>query len=269
MTYAAEQRGFRPRLVPSIDPDAEVLVLDGVEKEFTVDGRPVQALARIDLQLRRGEFVCLIGASGCGKSTILRMIAGLDRPTAGEVRVAGKAVHGPGLDRSLVFQEHRLLPWATVEQNVFLALDAVPLDRAEKWRRVAEHLALVGLTDFARAYPSQLSGGMAQRAAIARGLVANPAILLLDEPLGALDSLTRSYLQDELLRIWEAEGTTTLMVTHDVEEALLLADRVVVLDPRPGRVRQIVRVDLPRPRRRGDPELAALKEQVLGELRHL
>lgn len=257
---------FRPRLVPADAPEP-VLALTGVGKNYAVERRSFQALSGIDLEVRQGEFVCLVGASGCGKSTILRLIAGLDRPSEGTVTVAGKAVTGPGLDRSLVFQEHRLFPWLTVEHNVLLALDAVDLPRSSKWELVAKHLELVGLTDFARAHPDQLSGGMAQRAAIARGLVANPEILLLDEPFGALDSLTRTTMQDELLRIWEAEGTTTVMVTHDVEEALFLADRVVILEPRPGRVRRTVTVDLPRPRRRGDPAFAQLKEAVLAELR--
>jgi sulfonate transport system ATP-binding protein len=257
---------FRPRLVRS-GPAEPVLALGGVSKSFTVERRPFQALANIDLEVRRGEFVCLVGASGCGKSTILRLIAGLDQPTEGQVTLAGKPVTAPGLDRSLVFQEHRLFPWLTVERNVLLALDAIDLPTERKWQLVDEHLALVGLREFARAYPAQLSGGMAQRAAIARGLVANPEILLLDEPLGALDSLTRANLQDELLRIWEAEGTTTVMVTHDVEEAVFLADRIVILEPRPGRIRREVTVDLSRPRSRGSAAFAALKETVLEELR--
>lgn len=247
---------------------ASTLELAHIGKTFRVDGQPLEVLIDINLELRAGEFVCLVGASGCGKSTILRLVAGLETPTAGQVLLGGKPVTGPGLERGVVFQEHRLMPWLNVEQNILLGLDALTITLTEKLRLVKEHVELVGLSGFEKAYPRQLSGGMAQRAAIARGLVAKPAILLLDEPLGALDALTRTYLQEELLRIWRQEAITTLMVTHDVEEALYLADRVVVLDRRPGRIRTIVDVAIDRPRRRGDPAFGALKETVLGELRH-
>lgn len=244
------------------------LALERIGKTFVVDGQQLEVLIDFNLQVRSGEFVCLVGASGCGKSTILRLVAGLETPTAGVVLLDGKPVTGPGLERSVVFQEHRLFPWQTVAQNILLGLDALDFPKAEKLRLVQEHIDLVGLSGFEKAYPRQLSGGMAQRAAIARGLVAKPAILLLDEPLGALDALTRTYLQEELLRIWRQEAITTIMVTHDVEEAVYLADRIVVLDPRPGRIRTIVEVDIARPRRRGDQAFGALKEAVLGELRH-
>jgi nitrate ABC transporter ATP-binding subunit len=253
---------------PVLAATAATLELSHIGKTFHVDGQPLEVLIDINLVLRAGEFVCLVGASGCGKSTILRLVAGLETPTTGEVLLAGQPVTGPGLERGVVFQEHRLMPWLTVEQNILLGLDALAMTLAEKKRLVKEHVELVGLSGFEKAYPRQLSGGMAQRAAIARGLVAKPAILLLDEPLGALDALTRTYLQEELLRIWRQESITTLMVTHDVEEALYLADRVVVLDRRPGRIRTIVEVTIERPRRRGDPAFGALKEDVLGELRH-
>lgn len=244
------------------------LELAHIGKTFQVDGQPLEVLIDINLQLRAREFVCLVGASGCGKSTILRLVAGLEAPTVGQVLLGGKPITGPGLERGVVFQEHRLMPWLTVEQNILLGLDALTITLPEKLQLVKEHIELVGLSGFEKAYPRQLSGGMAQRAAIARGLVAKPAILLLDEPLGALDALTRTYLQEELLRIWRQEAITTLMVTHDVEEALYLADRIVVLDRRPGRIRTIVDVAIERPRRRGDPAFGALKEAVLSELRH-
>jgi ABC-type nitrate/sulfonate/bicarbonate transport system ATPase subunit len=256
----------QPERVLSASP--VTLELAHISKTFQVDGQPLEVLIDINLQLRAREFVCLVGASGCGKSTILRLVAGLETPTVGQVLLGGKPITGPGLERGVVFQEHRLMPWLTVEQNILLGLDALTTTLPEKLRLVKEHIELVGLSGFEKAYPRQLSGGMAQRAAIARGLVAKPAILLLDEPLGALDALTRTYLQEELLRIWHQEAITTLMVTHDVEEALYLADRIVVLDRRPGRIRTIVEVPIERPRRRGDPAFGALKEAVLGELRH-
>lgn len=242
------------------------LSLAGVGKTFTVDGAPLTVLSNIDLDVRPGEFVSLVGPSGCGKSTILRLVMGLDAPTVGRVEVDGRPVDGPGAERGLVFQDHRLLPWLTVEDNVALALDALRLPPAERRARAADYVRLVGLAGFEKAYPHQLSGGMAQRAAIARGLAPEPRILLLDEPLGAVDALTRSHLQDELLRIWRERRVTTLMVTHDVEEAVYLSDRVVVLAPRPGRIERILDIDLPRPRRRGDPAFAALKEEVLSVL---
>ena len=269
---AAVQRPVPPPSTSPARPGAarpdSILALDGVGKTFQVDGQALEVLRGIDLEVRRGEFVCLVGAAGCGKTTILRLIVGLDTPTVGSLSINGAPVTGPGLDRGIVFQEHRLFPWLTVEQNVLLGLDAADVSDAEKKRAVAEHIRLVGLEGFAKAFPGQLSGGMSQRAAIARGLVARPEILLLDEPLGALDALTRTYLQEELLRIWENIRITTIMVTHDVEEAVYLSDRIVVLDPRPGRIRTVVDVDLPRPRARGSADFAAVKDSVLGELRH-
>jgi ABC-type nitrate/sulfonate/bicarbonate transport system ATPase subunit len=244
-----------------------VLSLNNVSKTFRVDNQPLEVLIDINLDVRSAEFICLVGASGCGKSTILRIIDGLEIPTSGQLLINGKEVSKPGLDRGMVFQEHRLFPWLTVEQNVLLGLDSSSASTDEKLLAVTEHLQLVGLQGFEKAYPSQLSGGMAQRAAIARGLVARPQILLLDEPLGALDSLTRTYLQEELLNIWRKEMTTTIMVTHDVEEAVYLSDRIVVLDKRPGRIRTIINIDLPRPRRRGSVDFGILKEKVLDELR--
>lgn len=261
-----EQKGNK--IAPIAAEVINALSLQGVGKVYQVNDQPLEVLADINLDVRQGEFVCLVGASGCGKSTILRLVVGLEPPTSGELLLDGKKLVGPGLDRGIVFQEHRLFPWLTVEENVLLGLDASGQDPAKKLATVREHIQLVGLDGFENAYPSQLSGGMAQRAAIARGLVAKPRILLLDEPLGALDSLTRTHLQEELLRIWQQDKTTTIMVTHDVEESVYLADRVVVMDPRPGRIRTIIDIDLPRPRRRGSAEFAALKSKVLGELRH-
>ena len=237
-----------------------------VAKSFPVDGRELQAIERFDLEIAHGEFIAIVGASGCGKSTLLRLLVGLDREFQGEIRIDGAPIDGIGGERGIVFQEHRLFPWLTVEQNVALGLVNEPLSETGKAARVADYLQLVGLTAFARAYPHQLSGGMAQRVAIARGLVASPRILLLDEPFGALDALTRQQLQEELQRIRQRERITTVLVTHDVEEALFLADRVVVMAPRPGRIKRIVEVPLEHPRERGGYDFLRQREALLHEL---
>ncbi|MFV3415158.1 ABC transporter ATP-binding protein [Pseudomonas nitroreducens] len=237
-----------------------------VAKSFPVDGRELQAIERFDLEIADGEFIAIVGASGCGKSTLLRLLVGLDREFQGEIHIDGAPIDGIGGERGIVFQEHRLFPWLNVEQNVALGLVNEPLSETGKAARVADYLQLVGLTAFARAYPHQLSGGMAQRVAIARGLVASPRILLLDEPFGALDALTRQQLQEELLRIRQRERITTVLVTHDVEEALFLADRVVVMAPRPGRIKRIVEVPLAHPRERGGYDFLRQREALLHEL---
>jgi sulfonate transport system ATP-binding protein len=246
--------------------DQGSLSLRGVSRRFVVAGRPVDALVGLDLRVAPGEFVAIVGASGCGKSTLLRVVVGLDTDFSGEALLDGRPIAGPGLERAVVFQEHRLLPWLTAAENVDLALSALGLGKAERRERVAAELERVGLAAFAGAYPRQLSGGMAQRVAIARALVTRPRVLLLDEPLGALDALTRGHLQGELARIVAGQGITALLVTHDVDEAVYLADRVVVMQPRPGRIARILPVDLPRPRDRSDPEFVALRDAVLGGL---
>ncbi len=244
---------------------AETLVIDHVSKEFVVAGQRVRALADIDLTVAEGEFVSIVGASGCGKSTLLRLILGLDTQYQGEIRVEGRRVECPGLDRSIVFQEHRLLPWLSVEANVAAALRKSPLGGSQKRALVAEHLELVGLEQFAKAYPAQLSGGMAQRVAIARALVTRPKFLLLDEPLGALDALTRLRLQDELRRIVRQEGATAILVTHDVDEAVYLGDRVVIMHPHPGRIATILPVKSAS-HDRSDPSFIHLRDEVLSWL---
>jgi sulfonate transport system ATP-binding protein len=237
-----------------------------ISKSFVVNGTSFEALRELNLLVEPGEFVSLVGPSGCGKSTLLRLIAGLDYPDSGVVRIGDQPIYEAGLDRGVVFQDHRLFPWLTVESNIRLSLRRASFSEKQKDNIVRDLIALVGLSGFERAYPHQLSGGMSQRAAIARALAPHPDILLLDEPFGALDSLTRTHLQTEFLRIWEHEGITMLMVTHDVEEAVYLSDRIVVLEPRPGRIRRVLKVPLDRPRRRGDPAFVALKEEVLGDL---
>ena len=237
----------------------------GVSHGFTLDGRFLPVLDQVDLSLAPGEFVAILGPSGCGKSTLLRLVAGLEPPTEGRLLAAGIPVMAPDPSRVLMFQDPTLYPWRTVRANVGLGLEA----RGELKRlghRVDEVLRLVGLEAFATAYPHQISGGMAQRAALARVLVNDPGLLALDEPLGKLDSLTRLQMQAELVRIWQDRGVTALLVTHDVEEALLMAGRVVVVSDRPARIRADLPVELPYPRHRDDPHLVRLRREVLGLL---
>lgn len=239
------------------------LDIRNVSKAFVVNGKAIEVLANISLAVETGTFVSIVGASGCGKSTLLRLILGLDRDYAGEIRLNDRPVDGPGADRAIVFQEHRLLPWLTVEGNVGAALLHSGLDRGARRHAVAEHLELVGLEAFAKAYPAQLSGGMAQRVAIARALANRPRFLLLDEPLGALDALTRLRLQEELKRIVAHEGSTAVLVTHDVDEAVYLGHRIVVLHPRPGRIAAVLPVPDAARADRSSPEFVALRDRVL------
>ncbi|AOK49879.1 MULTISPECIES: ABC transporter ATP-binding protein [unclassified Burkholderia] len=238
----------------------------GVGKTFDMGGRAYEAIRGFSLDIAAGELVAIVGASGCGKSTLLRLLVGLDTEFDGEIRVDGEPIAGIGAERGIVFQEHRLFPWLTVARNVALGVAAQALPGDEAARRVADAIRLVGLDGFDDALPHQLSGGMAQRVAIARGLVARPRILMLDEPFGALDALTRHQLQDELLRIRERERITTLFVTHDVDEAVVLADRVVVMRPRPGRIGQVVEIALPRPRDRGSYDFHRYRERLTESL---
>ena len=243
--------------------------LRGVHKQYAAAGGSgsLPVLTGIDLAIRPGEFVSIVGPSGCGKSTLLRLVVGLDADFRGEIHSDGLRITGTSLDRGIVFQDHRLFPWLTVVGNVALGLENAGLTPAAKADAVAAQIELVGLTGFENAYPHQLSGGMAQRCAIARALVGRPRILLLDEPFGALDALTRERLQGELARIWQSQRVTTLLVTHDVEEAVRLGDRVVVMQPRPGRIRRILSVPVPHPRRPGDPALEALVRELGAEIR--
>jgi ABC-type nitrate/sulfonate/bicarbonate transport system ATPase subunit len=239
------------------------LALRNIGKTYQVDGRALPVLRGIDLDVAPGQFLSIVGVSGCGKSTLLRLIIGLDDDYDGEVLVDGKKVAGTNLSRGIVFQDHRLLPWLSLEQNIALSLENAGLSKSDSARAVREHIALVGLEGFEKAYPYQLSGGMTQRAAIARALVARPEILLLDEPLGALDALTRERLQDELVRIWQREQVTMVLVTHDVEEAVYLSDRVVVMHAHPGRIAGNVVIDLPHPRDRAALAFGTLRRDIL------
>ncbi len=245
------------------EPIGGRLVVERLNKSYQVRDTKVTALQDINLSIAEGEFISIIGASGCGKSTLLRIIAGLENGHEGTVKLGEKRIAGPGLDRGMVFQEHRLFPWLTVKQNVAFGLNGLPT--AETERLVREHLELVGLTGFAQAYPHQLSGGMAQRVSIARALVNQPRLLLLDEPFGALDALTKIQMQQEILRIWEVEQTTMVLVTHDIDEAIYLGDRVVIMSNRPGTVKKIVTVDLPRPRDRSSYEFVQLRKTIYAE----
>lgn len=257
---------------PSARSEAHNSLLQGalsthrVSKRYHLADRDLEVLRDIDLAIAPGEFVSIVGASGCGKSTLLRLIVGLDPDYTGDIVLDGERVKGTSLDRGIVFQDHRLLPWMTVQQNIELALLNSGLSRERKRAIVEEHIRLVRLEGFEQAFPKQLSGGMAQRAAIARALVNRPKVLLLDEPLGALDALTRLHLQRELQRIWMEHRTTVVMVTHDVEEAVYLSDRIVVMDSNPGRIRQIVTVPLPHPRDRSAPVLRRTRDDILQQL---
>jgi len=244
---------------------AGTLDIQHLSKSYPVKNGDLSVLEDVTLTIEPGEFVSIVGSSGCGKSTLLRLIVGLEEDYQGQVLLDGQRIVGTSLRRGIVFQEHRLFPWLTVENNIQLGLLNADLTPGQKRQAVREHIALVGLEGFEKSYPHQLSGGMAQRVAIARALVSKPEILLLDEPFGALDALTRAYLQQELHRIWQAEGITMILVTHDVEEAIYLGDKVVVMEPRPGRIRRIVPVDLAHPRERAATAFAEVKQEVLKE----
>jgi sulfonate transport system ATP-binding protein len=243
------------------------LEIKTVSKTYDVPGRPpVNVLSNASLDVEPGAFVSIVGPSGCGKSTLLRLIIGLDSDYRGDILINGRRTAGTALSRGIVFQDHRLLPWLTLEQNIGLSLENSGWSQAEKAAAIREHITLVGLQGFEQAYPHQLSGGMAQRAAIARGLVNRPEILLLDEPLGALDALTRVHLQEELLRIWRVEQVTMILVTHDVDEAIYLSDRVVVMASNPGRIVDEVGVDLPSPRDRASVGFVEHKRRILSAM---
>jgi NitT/TauT family transport system ATP-binding protein len=231
---------------------------------FQRDGKSTPVLDDISLEVGQGEFLCIVGPSGCGKSTLLSTIDGFLSPTSGEVRIDGEAVRGPDPRRIFVFQERGVFPWLTVEGNIEFGLFS--LSRAERRRRVAHYIKMVGLEGFEKAYPAELSGGMKQRVEVARALAVNPDMLFLDEPFGALDSITRLIMRGELLRIWEAERNTIIFVTHDIDEAVQLGDRVAVMSDRPAKIQQIVNIDIPHPRDLSAPRYLELRNGILTQL---
>jgi ABC-type nitrate/sulfonate/bicarbonate transport system ATPase subunit len=248
------------------------LLVEGVSRVFpgVRGGAATRALEPTELAVAQNDFITILGPSGCGKSTLLRIVAGLDRPTAGRVLLDGRAVIGPGADRGMVFQSYTLFPWLTVTENIAFGLTERGVPAAQRREIVAAYVEKVGLKGFERHYPKQLSGGMQQRTAIARALANDPEILLLDEPFGALDNQTRSLMQELLLGIWERERKTVLFVTHDIEEAIFLASRTIVMTARPGRIKAEVPVDLPHPRHyrmKTEPEFSALKARLTEEIR--
>jgi sulfonate transport system ATP-binding protein len=238
------------------------LTMTDVGRVFSGPAGDVVALQDVHLTIAPGELVSLVGPSGCGKSTLLRAVAGLDTEYSGQIMADGMPVRGPDLTRGIIFQEPRLFPWLNLWDNVGFGLRT---SGAERKQRIGELISLVGLAGFEQAYPHQLSGGMAQRAAIARALAPSPGVLLLDEPFGALDAFTRMRLQDAFQEIWLAQRTTAILVTHDIEEAIDLGQRVVVMTPRPGRIRRVVEIDLPYPRDRGSERFAAYRREILLE----
>jgi ABC-type nitrate/sulfonate/bicarbonate transport system ATPase subunit len=240
------------------------LAAQHIHKTFTRDGKSIPVLDDINLEVGKGEFLCIVGPSGCGKSTLLSMIAGFLSPTSGEIRIDGEVVSSPDPRRIFVFQERGVFPWLTVEGNIEFGL--YKLSRTERKRRIAHYLKLVGLEGFEKAFPAELSGGMKQRLEVGRALAVNPDMLLLDEPFGALDSITRLIMRGELLRIWREERNTIIFVTHDIDEGVQLADRVVVMSGRPAKIQQIVDIDIPHPREISSPRYLELRNGILEQL---
>lgn len=235
--------------------------IHNLNKSFAMKEGELKVLGNINIDIQKGEFICILGTSGCGKSTMLRMLAGLDTLYTGEVKVDGEEVKGPNPNIGMIFQESRLFPWMRVRDNIKFGIKkGVP--KEEQAELIEKHIELVGLKGFEKSYPHQLSGGMQQRVSIARSLIGNPKILLLDEPFGALDALTRMNMQQETLRIWEKEQATMILVTHDIDEAIYLGSRIVILSSRPGKVKEIIDVDIERPRKRTSKEFAELRNYI-------
>jgi NitT/TauT family transport system ATP-binding protein len=240
--------------------------LENITKTYERRAEQVLALENVSLTAEFGEFICLLGVSGCGKSTLLQILAGLEPATGGTVAINGEPLTGPHPDASVVFQEHGLFPWMSVRENVAFNLKARGVSAAERTKITNDLIKVVGLVGFEEKYPHELSGGMRQRVGIARALTTNPKILLMDEPFGALDAQTRGIMQVELLRVWELHKSTVIFVTHSIDEAVYLADRIVIMTPRPGRIRRVIKIDLPRPRDPTTPQFNQYIREVLGEI---
>ena len=253
--------------VQAVEEETPKVALNDITLEYKTNGSPLLALDRINLQVKAGEFLCIVGPSGCGKSTLLHLIAGLQQPTSGTVLIDGQPVHGPGTDRILIFQELGLFPWLKVADNVEFGLKMKGISRRERKEKAEYYLRLVQLSQFADSYIHQLSGGMRQRVALARALATEPDVLLMDEPFAALDAQTRDLLHDELERIWTQTGRTIIFVTHNVREAARLGDRVAVFTFRPGRIKREFTVDQPRPRQIEHPAIARCAKEILDDLR--
>jgi NitT/TauT family transport system ATP-binding protein len=243
-----------------------LIQISNLSKVFIKGKKELRALRGFELDVADGEFVCLLGPSGCGKTTVLRILAGLEGKSGGSVKLRGREISKSGPDRGMVFQEFALFPWRSVRSNIEFGLEIKGIDEVNRKKISAKYIDLVGLKGFEDAHPNELSGGMKQRVGIARALANNPDVLLMDEPFGSLDAQTRNLMQKELLRIWSATGKTILFVTHSVDEAVFLADRIVVMTARPGKVREIIPVDLPRPRDRTSREFIDVRGKVLQEL---
>jgi NitT/TauT family transport system ATP-binding protein len=246
-----------------------LLEIKGLSKSFSVKGKTFEALREVNLSVGEKEFICILGPSGCGKTTLLRIMAGLERPTSGEVTLDGVPIEGPGPQRGMVFQEYSLFPWRTILDNVSFGLELQGVSKAERHEKARRYIQAVGLAGFENSFPHELSGGMKQRVAIVRALVNNPRALFMDEPFGALDAQTRNVMQSELLRIWQEQQKTVVFVTHSVDEAIYLADRVVIMSARPGQINKIIDVDLPRPRIRTSAEVNRYRERILSDLKIL
>lgn len=245
-------------------PTRTKLRADAVNMTFDRNGKRMSVLENISLEVADGEFLCILGPSGCGKSTLLSAMAGFLNPTSGEISIDGEVVRGPDPRRIFVFQERGVFPWLTVEGNIGFGLAKLP--RSERLQRIEHYIKMVGLEGFEKSYPHELSGGMKQRVEVARALAVNPDVMFLDEPFGALDSITRMVMRGELLSIWQAERKTILFVTHDIDEAVQLADRVVVMSARPGRIQQIVPVDIAHPRDISSPRYLELRDGILNQI---
>lgn len=239
--------------------------IEGASREYLFNGKRTVSLEKVNLEINKGEFICLLGPSGCGKTTLLNLIAGFDRPTSGAVKINGEIVSKPSVNRITIFQNYGLLPWRSVLRNVELGLESKKLSKQERAKIAEEYIELVGLSAYKKHHPSQLSGGMQQRVALARALAVDPEILLMDEPLGALDAMTRMTMQDEIERLWQEKKKTIIFVTHDIEEAVFLADRIVIMTPSPGKVKSVIEVPLSRKRDRTGTDFLKIRDRVFAE----